>query len=55
MQLQLKSRETVPTVAAVRDICRFHGVPKVQPRRIHTNNEAHENDDFIGCEDDFPI
>ena len=28
---QLKSCETVPTVAAVHDFCRFRGVPKVQP------------------------
>ena len=25
------SRETLPTVAAVSDICHFRGVPKVQP------------------------
>ena len=28
---RLKSCETVPTVAAVRNLCRFRGVPKVQP------------------------
>ena len=28
---RLRSCETVPTVAAVYDICRFRGVPKVQP------------------------
>ena len=31
MQFATKSHETVPTVAAVHDICRFRGVPKVQP------------------------
>ena len=29
--LSFKSCETVPTVAAVHDFCRFCGVPKVQP------------------------
>ena len=31
MQFATKSRETVPTVAAVHDTSRFRGVPKVQP------------------------
>ena len=31
MRFATLSRETVPTVAAVHDICRFHGVTKVQP------------------------
>ena len=48
-------RETVPTVAAVHDICRFRGVPKVQPRRRHSNNDAREINNFIGCKGDFPI
>ena len=29
--VRVKSRETVHTVAAVHDFCRFRGVPKVQP------------------------
>ena len=37
---------TVPTVAAVHDICWFHEVPKVQP----ADNYTREIDDFLGCE-----
>ena len=47
-----RSCETVSTVAAVHDFCRFHGVPKVQPAK---DNDAREIDNFIGCERDFPI
>ena len=47
-------RETVPNVAAVHDICRFLGVPKVQPAE-GMQTRSHEIDDFIGYEGDFPI
>ena len=34
------SHETVPTVAAIHDICRFRGVPKVQPAK-DTQTKTH--------------
>ena len=52
---RLMLRETVPTVAAVHDICRFRGGTLNTTRRRHANNDARDIDNFIGCEGDFPI